>query len=619
MELNEHEGLAAENNLPQTSETGTNVNASEITTEANDADAQEETPEIEAPDVAEMSRTELAGHLKRLTDNYRAAQIKNWVDAAHRQFRKLTTELAEQQKADFVAQGGVAEDFARHDDEYDTMVDEAMHKYKEMKLNESKELEREQLQNFDKKNRIIERLRELAANQESGSDIYDEFHELIREWKSIGKVPAAKFHDMQAQYTQLNDKIFDYFKINRELRTLDLKKNLEAKTELCEEAERLIDEPLISKAFSQVQDLHKRWREIGMVSKEEREKIWARFKAATSAVSEKFYAFRSERNAQMTNNLEIKKQLIEKLRELTGQTLTQAREFEETSNKVMAVQEEWRKTGPAPKSVNDKIYAEFRQICDAFFDQKRLFFKSLKVKQSENLKAKEQLCEAAEALQDSTDWKKTTDELINLQKKWKKVGSVSHQASEVMWKRFRSACDKFFDRKAEHFGTVESEFENNLEAKQALIEELKTTILPDDNEQRIAFVQDIQRRWNAIGFVPIKKKADLQQEYRTLINNIYDKLNLDGMNKNIQIFRSKAEAMKEESDGHNKLITERNRLINKIKQVEQDISQLENNMGFFAKSKKSDSLIADLKHKVETAKNNIVLMNKKLDVIDELL
>ena len=438
-------------------------------------------------------------------------------------------------------------------------------------------------------------------------------------WREIGPVPQNKLHDLWETFHLHVENFYNYIKINNELRDLDLRKNFEAKVALCEKAETLILEPSVVKAFKTLQKYHDQWREIGPVPREKKEEIWERFKAATAKINQRQQEHFDSLKNQLKKNLEAKTELCEKAEALIHDSITTPKEWEEKSKQLIDLQQVWKTIGFAPKKENNLVYERFRKACDEFFNQKREYFRNYKEDQLNNMQLKTELCIQAEAMKESNEWKKTTDEYIRIQKKWKEIGPVPRKQSDAIWKRFREACDHFFERKSQFFSHIDEEQDNNLKLKESILDQLRNFEPKDDSEECFNTLQDIQRRWAEIGFVPIKEKERINQEFRNLINHQFDKLNLDEVNKNLQKFRNKLENWKTSDQFNEKIGQERNKIMLKLKQLENDIVLWENNIGFFAKSKNSDALVRDFTHKIESGKRNIKLLNKKLDLIEEML
>jgi hypothetical protein len=393
------------------------------------------------------------------------------------------------------------------------------------------------------------------------------------------------------------------------------------KLDLCERVEKLLLEPNIVHAFNALQKFHEQWREAGPVPKEKKDEVWERFKEATSIINKKHQEHFESIKDQLKQNLDAKTQLCEKAEEIvvSADKIASPREWEDKSKELVDIQHLWKTIGFAPKKDNNRIYDRFRTACDQFFEHKRDFFKDYKSDQHNNLQLKTELCLQAEALKGNTEWKKTTDEFIKIQKRWKEIGPVPRKQSDIIWKRFRAACDEFFENKSKHFHSIDSEQDQNLKQKQQIVEDLKNFTVTQDSELTFKTLQEYQKRWSEIGHVPFKEKDRINQEYRAQINKLFDTLNMDEYHKNVQKFGGKIDNLKGSDHSVEKLTQERNKIINKLKQLETDITLWENNIGFFAKSKNSDALIRDFNNKIESGKRNIKLLNEKLDMLDDIL
>jgi len=595
--------------------------ATKETTEKVETPAIEEqpkTPALEPVDHITLSKEKLVERLKNVLKEFPVDHIKEEVEAIKTAFYKKHKAEVEDLKRKFLESGETEQNFSPPIDAFEHELKELLHQFKERKAEFNRRIEEEKNKNYQAKLDVIQNIKDLINRQESLNDTFHEFRDLQQKWRDIGPVPQNKLHDLWESYNYNIESFYNYIKINKELRDLDLKKNLEAKIELCDKAEKLLLEPTIVKAFKTLQKYHDTWREIGPVPHEKKDELWARFKEATSLINKRHQEYFEELKDQLNKNLEAKTELCAKAEELSTLELHSPKEWEAKSKELIELQAIWKTIGFAPKKDNNQIYDRFRTACDQFFNHKREFFKEYKSEQHNNLQLKTELCIQAEGLKDNTDWKKTTDEFIRIQKKWKEIGPVPRKQSDVVWKRFRTACDAFFENKSHFFSHIDEEHDKNLALKEALIEEVKSYEVAENAEDNFKKLQDFQHRWSAIGHVPIKEKDRVNQDFRGLINKHFDNLNMDEYQKNIQKFRNRLENYK--SDGHNdKMTLERNKIINKLKLLENDITTWENNIGFFAKSKKSDALVRDFQHKIETGRNNIKLLNKKLDMLDAIM
>ncbi len=573
----------------------------------------------ESPDYTKFSQVELVnamrGMLEKDDDDI---DIKEEIDVIKSVFYKNLNENIEEQKKQFIEDGGAEEEFEPEEDPYEKDIKDLLKEFRHVRIEYSKKLEAEKEVNLKLKYQVIEELKGLINNEESINKTFQEFRDLQHRWREIGLVPQAKMKNLWDTYHFHVENFYNYIKINKELRDLDLKKNLEAKINLCERAEELLVEPSIVKAFNTLQKYHEQWREIGPVPIENKEDIWERFKAATSKINKKHQEYHEKRKDEQKKNLEAKTVLCEKVEEINEQEITNHKDWDAKAKEIMELQKVWRTIGFAPRRDNNRIYDCFRKACDNFFDGKRDFYSKNKELQQNNLQLKIDLCIEAEALKDSTDWKKTTQDFINIQQKWKEIGPVPRKHSEIVWKRFRAACDYFFDKKSEHFSSIDSEQVDNLKLKEELIDEVEKFEPQKDVDANLKILKSFQRRWTEIGHVPIKKKDEVQNRFRDAINKLFDELNLEEEKRNLLKFKTKMSTYSESSRGQNKMRMERDKYMNKMKQLESDLVLLDNNIGFFAKSKNAESLIEDVKKKIENTKEKIEFLKEKIRVIDDI-
>lgn len=484
-------------------------------------------------------------------------------------------------------------------------------KYKSLRATFVQEQEKKKEDNYKEKLAIIEELKTLIEKQDDPNKTFPEFRNLQNKWRSVGPVPQANHADIYNTYKLYEEKFYDYVKISKDLRDLDFKKNLDVKLALCQKAEDLINEDNVVEAFKKLQKLHEEWKEYGPVDKENREQIWERFRQATSAVNKKHQAYFEGQKEVQKENLAKKTALCEKVEEIAQREITDSNMWNTLSKEIESIQKEWKTIGFASKKDNQKIYDRFRAACDNFFARKRDFYVEFKSVMQENVDKKIKLCEEAEALQDSTDWKKATDQLINLQKLWKESGPVSRKKSDQIWKRFRAACDHFFENKNKHFGTQDVEFDKNLEAKLALIEEINNYVSESDSADLAAF-KDFQKRWESIGFVPFKMKDKVSEAYNSALSEKF------GDVKNQLSERRPRRSNRQERGNRQDRAprSERDRLIQKFVKIEQEIATYENNIGFFAKSKNADALLEGLRKKIDVAKEELKQIEEQIKVID---
>ena len=588
-------------------------------------DSASDEPDVEllsAEQLKDKSEDDLVAYMKELTKSQSARKVMNTVRDLRNEFSRRFDELKKQALENLKLQNENPEEEITEKD-VDVKPSDANNLFQELYKNFEAALKAEreaqlkiQEENAEKKQKLIDDLKAIVENTtDNPSSLLTTVKNINAAWKEIGSVPSEK-KEMNNEFRRLSDKFFENLNKERDLRKYDEKHNLEEKTKLCEEAEKLGTLDNISQAFFQMQRLHANWKAIGQVPHADRDAIWERFKAATSIVNKRFHKKAEEDHEKEKINLEAKTKLCEEAEAVANSNPQSAKAFEDATKKIIELQKQWRTFGFAPKEVNEKIYARFRQVCDSVFDAKRAFYKEQSSKFDENVKLKEALCEKAEAVMNSTDWKETANLLINLQKQWKEIGQVGYRQGEALWKRFRTACDKFFENRNNQLEGDQAEMQENLAKKQAIIDELKGFVVPEDENEYLKAMQSIMQRWNAIGFVPIQNKQTINKEYSDLISKHFDALNLDKVGGEIEKFRSKMEAFASDKD---RLYKERKHLQSLLSQASQDIETQENNIAFFSKSKNSESIVAEVRAKIEKARENRDLIAKKLAVIEDML
>ncbi len=576
----------------------------------------EEDNEALAAKYSSMDRPALVDVIEQLVQSEDIGQIRRhigFIKAAYRKTLRDEDMTAYEQGMDKEeAEGDAAE---KQTDPLTERFDAAFSVYKEKKVRHDQELEKEMQENLQIKEKILDELRTLIDSEEELKKTYDQFHALQDRWRSVGQVPRSAKGTLWNNYHFLVEKFFDKVNINKELKDLDLKKNLEAKTGLCEKAEELLLESSITRSFQQLQKLHEAWKETGPVPKDKKDEIWERFKAATDKLNKRRQEHYEKLREDQNKNYAAKLVLCEKAEQLTARLPETPRQWQEKTDEINELFKVWKTIGFAPKKVNNEIWNRFRNALDTFFSAKKDFFRKFKDQQKENYNQKLNLCLQAEALKDSEDWKTTTEELIRLQKEWKKVGPVPAKFSDKIWKRFRKACDHFFNRKSEHFANIGEKQDENLKKKQELIEKVKNHSYSDDNKENLETLKEFQRQWMAIGHVPIKQKDKIQNEFRKAIDHQFDILNISKKAKSTLSFRTKIENLKNAPNADNIIYKERNYVAGKIKSLESDIQVLENNIGFFASSKKADVLKAEFEEKIEEARNEIKVLKEKMKIL----
>jgi hypothetical protein len=467
--------------------------------------------------------------------------------------------------------------------------------YKKERSEYNRALEQEALANLELKEAVIADLKALLEKQEDMNETFPQFREIQDRWRAIGQVPPQNYRNINETYHLYVEQFYDMRKINRELRDLDFKKNLEAKEQFCDQAEKLAESEDIVEAFRELQKLHEQWKEYGPVAKEYREQIWERFKAATALINKKYQSHFEEIKAKQAENLAAKVALCEKVEEIASRQVSDLAQWNEYSKEIEAVQAEWKAVGFASKKENQKIYDRFRAACDKFFERKREYYQDYKDSMTANLEKKLAICEEAEQLKLSTEWKKATDRFIELQKEWKEIGAVPRKKSEQLWKRFRAACDEFFAERDKQ-AKPENDFYANLKAKTRLIQEINAYELKGD-ESDVAAMKDFQARWNEIGFVPFKEKEKVGKAYK------------EAMSKFQSPSRPRRNARPQ--------LSEREKLIQKYHNLQQDIATYENNIGFFSTSKNSEALIMQMQQRIEQAKAELEALAGQIKKLNE--
>mgnify|MGYP002273396504 FL=1 len=585
--------------------------------ELDEATAEEDAAERAAGEessedrFAGKSKEELVGLFARMLEEQPVQSIRRDVEALKIAFYRLRRAEVEAARRRFVEEGGAEEDFTPAVDGVETQLKELFREYRRRRDEFIANLEAEKERNLKIKLEIIEELKELVNSDETLNHTFTKFRELQQRWKETGIVPQQQVKDLWETYNLHVENFYNFIKINKELRDLDLKKNYEQKVALCEQAEALLLEPSIVEAFHKLQKLHDEWRETGPVANEYKEALWERFKAASSRINKQHQEHFEALKAEQVKNLGLKTELCVATEELAAQPLTTRKEWNRASDRLLEIQKTWKTIGFAPKKDNNRIYERFRTACDRFFEAKRLFYAGVKAEMEHNLQLKLELCEAAESLSGSEEWKKATDELIALQARWKQIGAVARRHSDAVWKRFRAACDKFFERKSAHFASVDGEHEENLRRKLALLDEMEAA---DVKAGGYEVIRDFQRRWGEIGFVPIKQKDAVQKRYKAAVDALFSVLRGSERDRSMDRFREKVSTLK--ASGDRRLRSERERLYNKVRQLEQEIALLENNIGFFAKSKNAEALVADVRAKIDRARGEMAAAIEKVKLID---
>ncbi len=588
-----------------------------LSVETEEETTTEETIEELTNRYSALSREELVSELRELCHNADYATLKSKPAVLRSVFNDKTSSERKEALAAFVAQGGKEEDFASEPDEQEKTFYSLYAEYKEKRQRHIEQQEKEKQENLEKKKAVLDELRELLRSEGSLKEIYDKFNEIQDKWKSIGAVPRGEINSLWENYRFLIEQFFDKVKISRELRDMGLKKNLEEKLALCERVEGLMLCESINDSFKQLQECHQHWKEIGPVPQEKRDEIWERFKSTTDKINQIRRDHYAKIEEEQKANYDAKVAICEKMEEIVNEPVNSINAYQKKSNEVNELFKLWKQVGPIHKKQSDEIWNRFKGSMNSFFDSKKEFFSKLKVQQMENYNKKLQICVEVENLVDSTEWKKTTDYIKKLQEEWKNIGPVPKRHSDKIWKRFRTACDAFFKNKSEHFSSIKGKEDDNLKAKQQVIENIKAYELKKDRNENMEAIRGFQREWMSIGHVPMKMKDALQKEYRDLIDGLFDKMRANDNELSTTEFRNMVNGMKDDPGSRDKIRRERINLQSKIQKLRDEIATLENNIGFFAASKQSDLLKAEYEKKIAKIKNDVKVLEAKMKIINE--
>ena len=577
--------------------------------------AEEIVSEKPVEPVQKLTKEEILAKLKEVVADVENV-AKPEIDGLKQSFYKLHNAEQDAARKLFIENGGAAENFVPQTDCVEEEFKNIMSVIKEKRSALTAELEKQKEMNLQVKLSIIEELKELVESPDDANKSYTEFKKLQQQWNEVKLVPQAKVNELWKNYQLYVEKFYDLLKLNNEFREYDFKKNLEIKTHLCEAAEKLADEADVVSAFHQLQKLHQEFRDTGPVAKELRDEIWARFKAASTTVNRRHQQHFEALKEVEQHNLDQKTVICEIIEAIDYKELTNFASWESKTQEVIALQNKWKTIGFAPQKMNVKIFERFRKACDEFFRKKGEFFKSLKEGMNENLEKKRALCEKAESLKDSTDWKATANELTKLQKEWKTIGPVAKKYSDAVWKRFISACDYFFEQKNKATSSQRSVEQENLEKKKAIIEKLNAIDDQMDTEKATQLVRDLMKEWNGIGHVPFKEKDRIYKQYHSQVDKLFERFNISASNKKLSNFKSTISSIQEGSP--QALYREREKLVRAFDNMKNELQTYENNLGFLTtSSKKGNSLLTEINRKVEKLKADIELVKEKIKVVDE--
>ena len=572
-----------------------------------------ETAQEETPRKVYETKQEVLDRVKEIAHGDEAPQ-KDEVEYLKTAFYKLHIAEREAKLKEYIDGGGDPETYQITPDEDEEIFKAEMGVIKERRQQLFREQEAEKEENLKKKQNIIEKIKAMVTSPEEASKTYQEFKALQQEWRDIKAVPAEKANELWRNYQLYVEQFYDLLKLNSEARELDFKKNLEAKTRLCEAAEKLADEADVISAFHQLQKLHQEYREIGPVSKELREEIWQRFKAASTVINKRHQQHFEDLRAREEDNLNKKTALCEKVEAINAQEKKSSADWERHTQEIIDIQAEWKTIGFAPQKMNVKIFERFRAACDDFFARKAEYFKTMKDNFKENAEKKRALIEKAKALQDSTEWRSTSDKLIALQKEWKTIGMVPKKLGDQLWEEFLAACNKFFEARNAAGAGQRNEERDNLEKKRGVIASLKA-VAEEAGEGLQEKVQKLVEEYNAIGHVPYKEKDKLYEEYHAVLDKLYKELNISVAKKRLNKFKDNLKQVAERGEGA--LDNERARLMRQYESLKQEIQTYENNLGFLtASSKKGNSLIEEMNRKIQKLKDDMQLVKEKIKAID---
>lgn len=577
--------------------------------------AEAENEDVIADEHAHLTREELVEELDKLVNAGDLNEMKLHIPAIRASFNSANKEFKQELEAAFLATAAEDEKFVYEADEIEKRFEKLNEVYKHKRQEYLAEQENIKQANLAKKKEILANLKSIVDNEEINKKIYDEFRDLQEAWRQIGVIPKEESNELWQSYHFVVERFFDKVKINNELRELDFKKNLEAKIGICEKAEELFLDDNLNEVSKKLQDLHAKWKELGMVANDKKDEIWERFKN----ISEKLNARRQEyfdtKNKELQANYEAKLALIDKAKELLNKNINSIKEWQDKTMEHAELFKLWKSVGRAPKEYHDTVWNEFKAITNAFYANKSEYFNKIKSEQDNNYNIKVDLCVKAEALKGSVDWSNTSKELIKLQKEWKNVGHVPQRLSEKIWKRFRAACDEFFDAKAEFFSHINENEGKNLELKKELIEKVANYEYTDDKTANLQVLKDFQKQWFDIGHVPIKEKDNVYKAFRQAVDQQMEKLGISSIDMTDSNFRSRVDSMKESGGGDRAISREINSINEKINAMQEEISLWENNIEFFSKSKNSEVLRAEFERKIEKAKKDLKIQQLKLDYL----
>ena len=583
-----------------------NVKAEEVSEVETESEAKSQT------EYNALSKSELVDAMVALLEEP-VDTVRDAVSHIKMAFYALRRAEVEAEKAAFVAAGNEESAFEASEDAEEARLKDVLNQLKEKRAEFNNEQEAIRNENLAKKRAIIDEIKAIAVDPDSVNRQYNRVQQLQQEFKSIGEVPATEATDLWKDYQQVTESFYDLLKINKELRDYDFKKNLEIKQQLCVDAEALSELDDVVNAFRRLQELHNQWRETGPVAKELREDLWNRFKEVSSVINKKYQAFFEERKAKEKESENAKVAICEKVDAIEMSKLTTYAAWDDATKVVIALQEEWKTIGFASRKVNTDLFARFRKACDGFFAAKATFFKSMKEELGVNLQKKVALCEKAESLKDSTDWKKTADVLVALQKEWKSIGSVPKKHSDALWKRFITACDAFFEAKNKQSNNTRKVEHDNLKAKREVVASINAILADESEKEGGKKVRELMKKWQEIGHVPFKEKDKIYAEYKESIDKAFDKFDMKEVKATLNTYENTISQMTDKD----KIYREREFLMRSYEQKRNELKTFENNMGFFnATSKSGNSMVKEMERRIQKIKDDLALIEKKIELID---
>lgn len=590
--------------------------AEEKTTENAGVSQQEETKTEDAVQYGSMTKEQLVAALSELVEKP-VEDVKDDVAAVKHAFYAIRKNELEKELEAFKEKGNEEAAFVPMSDEQEEKLKELLNRYKERRAERLAAQEAEMQANLEKRRSVLDELDQIVKDADSINKHYQRFQQLQQDFKTAALVPPSEEKSLWKHYQTVTEQFYDLWKINKELRDYDFKKNLEAKEQLCEVAEKLSEDKDVVAAFKKLQELHDKWREIGPVVKEIREDLWKRFKDASTVINKRHQEFFEKRKAEEKDNEAAKIAICEEAEMIDLSALNSFNKWNDATKQIIELQAKWKTLGFASRKVNNELFARFRKVCDDFFAQKAVYFKKVKEESAENLAKKIELCERAEALKDSTDWKKATDEFIELQKQWKAVGPVTRRGGDSVWKRFIAACDYFFENRNKNKVNVHQVEHTNLKAKKAVIEKLKSIDENMPKEDVKQYLKDLSTEFQGIGHVPYKDKDKVYEEYKKALDEAYDKFGVDDSKLR---FENYAGSLDELSSDKNRLYKEREKLMRQYEQKRNEIKTYENNLGFFnITSKAGGTVLKEMERRIAKAKEELLMLEKKIELVDDKL